>query len=88
MLSLTDAIKKLSIQPAMILGINGGVIKDGLKADLSVFDPDEEYILKKEDILSKSKNSPFIGTTLKGRNIFTMVEGKIVWSRDCKYSGC
>lgn len=85
-LSLPDAIKKLSLQPAKILGIEGGVIREGTKADLSVFDPEEEYILSKEDILSKSKNSPFIGKSLKGRNILTMVEGKIVWSRDSKYS--
>lgn len=85
-LNLTDAIKKLSLQPAMILGIEGGIIKEGVSADLSVINPDEEFIFGKEDILSKSKNSPFIGSSLKGRNIFTMVEGKIVWSRDSKYS--
>jgi len=84
-LSLPNAIKKLSLQPAMILGIEGGGIKKGGRADLSVVNPDEEFLFDKEDILSKSKNSPFIGTTLKGRNIFTMVEGKIVWSRDSKY---
>ena len=85
-LSLPQAIKKLSLKPASILGIEGGIIREGLKADLSVIDPDEEFILNKKDILSKSKNSPFIGKTLKGRNIFTMLEGKIVWSRDSKYS--
>ena len=85
-LSLPDAIKKLSLKPANILGIDGGIIREGLRADLSIIDPEEEYIFNKEDILSRSKNSPFIGATLKGRNIFTMVEGKIVWSRNSKYS--
>ncbi|MGD9158179.1 MAG: dihydroorotase [Desulfobacteraceae bacterium] len=85
-LSLPDAIKKLSQQPAMILGIEGGIINEGARVDLAVIDTEEEFIFSKEDIQSKSKNSPFIGTTLKGRNIFTMVEGKIVWSRDSKYS--
>ena len=84
-LSFPEAVKKLSLNPAMILGIEGGMIKKGARADLSVIDPEMEFILKKEDILSKSKNSPFIGKTLKGRNIFTMVGGKIVWSRDSKY---
>ena len=87
-LSLPDAIKKLSLEPATILGIEGGYIKEGARADLSVIDPEEEFIFKKEDILSKSKNSPFIGASLKGKSIFTMVEGKIVWSRDSKYSCC
>jgi dihydroorotase len=87
-LSLPQMINKLSLQPAIILGIQGGIIKEGVKADLAVFDMNEEYILRAEDILSKSKNTPFIGVTLKGRNTFTMVEGKIVWSRDSKYPCC
>ena len=85
-MSLPDAIKKLSLQPAKILGIEGGEIKEGARADISVIDPEEQFIFIKEDIMSKSKNSPFLGKTLKGRNIFTMVEGKIVWSRDSKYT--
>jgi dihydroorotase len=87
-LTLPQMIKKMANQPAAILGIQGGIIKEGEKADLAVFDMDEEYVLQKDDILSKSKNTPFIGKTLKGRNIFTMVEGKIVWSRDAKYPCC
>jgi dihydroorotase len=87
-LTLPQVIRKLSLQPAIILGIDGGIIKEGAKADLAVFDMNEEYVLRVDDILSKSKNTPFIGTILKGRNIFTMVEGKIVWSRDVKYPCC
>jgi dihydroorotase len=87
-LTLPQVIRKLSLAPALILGIQGGIIKEGVKADLAIFDMDEEYILRTDDILSKSKNTPFIGATLKGRNIFTMVEGKIVWSRDTKYPCC
>jgi len=85
-LSLPGAIRKLSLNPANILKVEGGSITEGSKADLSVIDPEEEFILKENDIVSKSKNSPFIGKSLKGRNIFTIVEGKIVWSRDDKYS--
>lgn len=80
-LSLPAAIKKMTCVPASILGVSGGVLKKGMAADLSIIDPKEEYILKEEDIISKSKNSPFIGKTLKGRNILTMVEGRIVWPR-------
>ena len=84
-LTLPEAVKKLSLKPASILGIEGGIIRKGAKADLSVIDPDEEFLFEKDGIFSMSKNSPFIGEPLKGRNIFTMVEGKIVWSRDSKY---
>lgn len=87
-LTLPQMIKNMSLQPATILGIQGGIIKEGAKADLAVFDMDEEYILSTDDILSKSRNTPFIGAALKGRNILTMVEGKIVWSRDAKYPCC
>ena len=84
-LSLSEAVKKLSFSPASILGVRGGYLEEGMPADIAVIDPEEEYVLKEEDILSKSKNSPFIGNTLKGRNILTMVEGRIVWSRDSQY---
>ena len=80
-LSLPAAIKKMTYAPASILGVSGGLLKKGMAADLAIIDPEQEYIFKEEDIISKSKNSPFIGRTLKGRNILTMVEGRIVWSR-------
>ena len=85
-LSLAVAIKKLSTNPAAILGVDGGSIEEGKIADLAVIDPEEEYVLKEEDILSKSKNSPFIGVNLKGRNFLTIVEGRIVWSRNPEYT--
>jgi dihydroorotase len=81
MLELPEAIRKLSYNPASILGIPGGRLIEGAQADLALIDPEFEYVLMGEDILSKSKNSPFIGETLKGRNELTMVEGKIVWER-------
>lgn len=84
-MSLPEAICRLSLNPSGILGIDSGKITEGKRADIAVIDIDEEYVLNENDMLSKSKNSPFIGIPLKGRNIFTMVEGKIVWSRDSKY---
>ncbi|MDB9822130.1 dihydroorotase [Deltaproteobacteria bacterium] len=84
-MGLSAAIKKLTYSPANILGVGGGSLKEGMAADLAVIDPEQEYIFKEEDILSKSKNSPFIGKTLKGRNILTMVEGRIVWSKETEH---
>ncbi len=85
-LGLPEAIKKLSYNPAEILGIPGGYLKEGVSADLAVIDPEYEYCLRETDILSKSKNSPFIGKTLKGRNELTMVEGRVVWERKTTHS--
>ena len=78
-LKLPEAIGKLSSNPAKILGIPGGRIVEGGEADLAMIDPEYEYVLREDDIISKSKNSPFIGRTLKGRNELTMLGGEIVW---------
>jgi dihydroorotase len=78
-LSLPRAITKLSYNPARILGINGGVLREGGPANLSIIDPDFEYTLTEKDIHSKSKNSPFIGKVLQGRNCLTIINGVIVW---------
>ena len=81
-ITLPDAIRKLSSNGAAILGIPGGEIKEGEGADLAIIDMDCEYGFEEKDILSKSKNSPFLGRMLKGRCDLTMVGGKIVYQRD------
>ncbi|MBN1850504.1 MAG: dihydroorotase [Deltaproteobacteria bacterium] len=85
-LTLPEAIKKWTINPAAILGIGGGAIKEGDSADLTVIDSDAEYVFNIENIHSKSKNSPFIGKKLKGRNTLTMVDGRVVWERDAEHT--
>jgi dihydroorotase len=84
-LSLPAAIKKLSHNPATILGVNGGSLREGGPADLAIIDPEQEYTLRAEDIQSKSQNSPFIGHSLKGRNLLTMIGGRIVWKRAAEH---
>jgi dihydroorotase len=67
--------------PARVLGIDRGVIKEGKRADIAIFNPVVEWIYRKEDILSKSKNSPFIGRKMKGMVVTTIYKGRIVFSR-------
>jgi dihydroorotase len=86
-LSLPGAIRKLSYNPATILGVTGGFLKEGEPADLAILDLEQEYTLKDADIQSKSKNSPFIGQPLKGRNVLTMIGGRIVWKRAREHLG-
>ena len=81
-MTLPDAISKLSGNGADILGIPGGELKEGLTADLAIIDMEREYCFEEKDILSKSKNSPFLGRTLRGRCDLTMVGGKIVYQRN------
>ena len=86
-LELPDAIARLSSNPSRILGIPGGRLEPGANADLTVIDPEYTYVFKEEEILSRSRNSPFIGKTLKGRSELTMMGGKIVWEQTGGHPG-
>ena len=76
-----NLVRLTSYTPAKILHIDNerGSIEIGKKADVTIFDPNEEYIYTKDMIVSKSKNSPFIGKKLKGKVKYTIVNGRIVW---------
>ena len=76
-----DLVKITSYNPAQLLKIDRGTIEVGKIADITIFDPNEEYEYTKEMIVSKSKNSPFIGKKLKGRVRYTIVGGRIVYEK-------
>ena len=71
--------KLMSYNPAKLLKIDRGDISEGKIADITIFDKDQEYIYTKEDIVSKSKNTPFIGEKIKGRVKYTIVSGNVVY---------
>ena len=76
-----DMVRLMSYNPAKLLKIDRGELKEGAIADITIFDPEVEYIYTKESIVSKSKNTPFIGKKLKGQVAYTIVEGRIVYER-------
>lgn len=76
-LTLDELIIKMSANPARILGVEGGVIAEGKPADITIIDPDAKYVFKKEDIISKGKNSPFIGREMQGRVVMTLLDGEV-----------
>ena len=78
-LSWYGLIEKMALNPAKILGIDKGTLSVEAAADIIVIDPQKEFILDKKKILSKSKNSPFIGKTVKGSVEYTLYNGKIVY---------
>lgn len=78
-LTLLDVCRLMSYNPAKLLKIEKGEIKEGKIADLTIFDKDCEYTYKIEDIVSKSKNTPFIGEKLTGKVKYTIVSGKVVY---------
>ena len=79
-ITLKQMIEKMSYNPAKILGINKGTLKEGSVADITIFDPDEEYIVDKNDFESKGKNTPFDGYKLFGKVKYTILDGEIVYN--------
>ena len=80
-LSYLDMVRLMSYEPAKVLGIDRGEIKEGAVADLTIFNPEKEYIYTRESIVSKSKNTPFIGKKLKGEVVYTIVNGEIKFGK-------
>ena len=74
-----DMVRLMSYTPAKILGIDRGEIKEGAIADLTIFDPNKEYVYTKESIVSKSKNTPWIGKKLTGEVEYTICNGRVVY---------
>jgi len=80
-LTMEQIVEKLSINPRKILNLPLPKIAEGEKANLSIFDPNAEYTVKVSSFRSKSKNSPFDGTTLKGKPVAVFNKGKMVLSQ-------
>jgi dihydroorotase len=69
----------MSLNPARILNLNGGALKPGARADITVIDLDSVWRVDGERFESKSRNSPFVGRELKGGTWLTIVNGEIVF---------
>ena len=74
-LPLKEIIKLLTINPRNIMNFNSNLFKKGALAEITIIDPDHEWIFSEENIYSKSKNSPFIGEKLKGKIHYTLSKG-------------
>jgi len=81
-LNYSELVKKLSWNPAKILGIDKGTLAPGKDADLVIVDPEKSWTVSKDDFISKSKNSAFIGANLKGAVAATILAGKVVYKQE------
>ena len=79
-ISLYQMIERMSMTPARLYGLRAGDLSTGSPADIILFDPDERWTVKEEDLHSKSKNSPFIGMELQGKVRYTISKGEIVYN--------
>lgn len=80
LLSLSDAIAKMTVQPARVLGLPEGVgtLQPGAPADVAVLDLDTVWTVDRNTVQSKSKNTPFHGRQVQGRTVLTLVGGRII----------
>lgn len=77
--SLTDLIALITCGPAKILNIDAGRIEKGKTANITIIDTEAEKSIKREDFISKSKNSAFIGQKLSGKIVYTISKGKLAY---------
>lgn len=78
-LTLSQLVEKMSVNPAKVLGIDRGNLAPGKAADIVIADITKEYEIDSSKFVSKGKNTPFDGKKVKGRVITTIVDGKIVY---------
>lgn len=79
-LDLKGLLAKMTINPARLLKLPYGELAPGKAADLIVFSDTTEWTVDRRNFLSKGKNTPFDGFKLKGKNLLTMVGGKVVYT--------
>jgi dihydroorotase len=77
-ISLFRLVELMSTRPAQIFHLPGGTLAPGSPADVVVFDPTSRWVVRPENFLSKSRNTPFAGEELVGRVELTLVGGRVV----------
>jgi dihydroorotase len=81
-LSVNDLVERLTVGPARILGeryAELATLREGTPADITVFDPQREWVVDTAEFVSKGKNTPLQGTALRGRVMATVYGGAVVF---------
>ncbi|MDR3085918.1 MAG: dihydroorotase [Christensenellaceae bacterium] len=74
---LTALSEMASRRPAELLGLRKGLLQEGYDADLTLIDPDSPGVIRANDMISRSHNTPFDGKAIRGKVLYTIVEGEI-----------
>jgi dihydroorotase, multifunctional complex type len=72
-------VDRMSTRPAKLFHLDGGTLADGAVADVTVFDPAREWVVDPSRFLSKGRNTPYAGDRLRGRAVYTIVGGRLVF---------
>jgi len=82
-LSLSDILRKMTLNPALLLRQpHKGRLCIGASADVTIFDPDEAWVVEPDKFVSKGRNTPFAGKTLKGKVKYTILNGEIIYQAE------
>lgn len=81
-LSVEEAVAKLTVLPARVMRLNKGHLGIGADADLCLIDPEATWTVDPRRFRSKSKNTPFAGWKMKGLVAMTIVDGRVVYSTE------
>ena len=79
LMTFEELVRKMSVNPAKILGIEAGSLSVGSSADIALVDINEQWTVDVDSLHGKSKNTPFKGMTLTGRVKKTLLDGKVVF---------
>ncbi|MCF7708719.1 MAG: dihydroorotase [Verrucomicrobia bacterium] len=79
-MGLMELIRRFTAGPSEVLRIDKGVLNTGGDGDLTIIDPDREWVFERSGTQSRSMNSPFYGWPMKGRAVATIISGGIAWN--------
>jgi len=84
-ISITQLISKLTCEPAKIIGRNDelGTLKTDAPANITILNPEHEWIVNASKFASRGKNTPYDGSKFKGKVMATIVNGRIAYVDDC-----
>ena len=80
-LSMSDLIATMTINPSKLLHLDSGTLSEGAAADICIFNPDETWTLDRNKLFSKSRNTPWHGREMTGRVTHTLKGGRVVYQQ-------